>query len=62
MGEQPQKEQPEPQPDTRRLRMAMHLNVLNANAALHRLKQVGDLRPNEKTMLSATEKYLGDAK
>ena len=61
MCQQPQTEQPEPQPDTRRLRMAVHLNLLNANAALHRLRQVRTLRPTEETMLSATEKYLGAA-
>jgi len=53
---------PDPPSDSKHLRMAMHLNLLNANAALHRLREMGKLQPDEETVLHATEQYLGAAK
>lgn len=63
----PPKFQAEPQaqaalPESQRLRTGCYLNLLNANAVLHRLSQAPEgLSGLEMRILALTEEYLGVA-
>lgn len=50
------------EPDLKHLRLTCHLNLLQANAALHRLAQAEGLTYIETQLLELTEKYLGVAR